>query len=176
MVSTVSGRYDIDKMEKSCKEIIDSPTISNDQYREACKYISNPSSFVVQYVADDNFKAFLSVTDKFIEKFKNIDVTSKIVLDLYKKQFDSFDDYKENGYGMLNCTTIRLNKDQWMLESTCDCNAFRLSFMCKHIIAFALQLKLEKLPKEGDATPISQKARRGRIQKSKKALQTQTSE
>lgn len=74
---------------------------------------------------------------------------------------------------MIDCKTISLSKDEWKTNSNCTCNEFRLKFMCKHIIAFEIQLILQKLPKEGNSTPITQKKPSGRRAQSKHALQKQ---
>lgn len=89
------------------------------------------------------------------------------------KQFDYFDEYEIQGHNSVIETMIRNDKQLCFLESTCTCEEFRSIFICKHILGFVLQLKIRNCPKEGCATPIAPKKKRGRTTHAKKALEKQ---
>lgn len=167
IVSTISSRYDPVKMKvegRQIKRIIDIPVISNEQYREAHEWTLAQGMVIVENLSDNaNFRCFLSPTPKFI------DATAAKLIDLHKKNdFNSFDDYQKNGHKMIYETKICLTN--CFLESTCICGDFTANFMCKHIIGFALQLKLKTCPKEGNSQPICAKKKAGRPSRAKKAL------
>ena len=167
-----SSRYDSVKMKTEgldVKIIVDSPIISNGQYREAHKWTVDENLIIVEIKTCENFRCFLTPTNKFIAK--NDALTAEDVDSLYKKNFESFEDYKVNGHKMIYETKICLSN--CLLNSTCTCGEFRDNFMCKHIIGFSLQLKLKACPKEGNSKAIAPKPKPGRIPKAKKALQRQ---
>lgn len=66
---------------------------------------------------------------------------------------------------------IKMCKDNWKLESTCQCPYFLKNLIFKHIIGLALQLKLCKLPRNAITTgELGERPKRGRKQKSYEAL------
>lgn len=170
MVSTISSRYNEDKMKlegREVKIIIDEPAILNSQYREAHEWTSNEKIIIVEIEHNDICRRFLTPTPKFTE------ATTAKVIELHKKTFESFENYKQNGHKMIYETKICL-KDCFY-NSTCTCGDFIAKFMCKHIIGFILQLKLKQCPKEGNSKPIcSRKKKAGRTSRAKSALVRQS--
>lgn len=61
------------------------------------------------------------------------------------------------------------DKTNWA-DGRCTCPNFFKKFMCKHILALALRLKLAQPPVEAKSVPIGEKRRRGRPKKAAKAL------
>jgi hypothetical protein len=54
---------------------------------------------------------------------------------------------------------VRINKDQWQV-STCTCKKYLKAYMCKHIIAVAVKLRLAKI--DFSYLNIGMKKKRGR--------------
>lgn len=169
IASTISSRYDEEKMKlegRTVKKIIDLPTISNAQYREAHEWTSNENMVIAEIENNAICRRFLTPTPKF-----NAASPSELI-EMHKKKFDTFESYKQNGHKMIYETKICLNN--FLSNSTCTCGDFTEKFICKHIIGFILQLKLKTCPKEGISKPIcSRKKKPGRPKQANDALKRQ---
>lgn len=171
IVSTISSRYDPVKMKiegREVKKVVNSPVISNQQYRDAHEWTTSQDQTDIVDIGknNENYRCFLTPTPKFEG------ATPAKIIEMRKKTFDSFDEYRKNGHKMIYETRICLS--DCFLKSTCTCREFTEIFMCKHIIGFSLQLRLKTCPKEGNSTKISRKKKAGRTSRAKSALQRQT--
>ena len=61
-----------------------------------------------------------------------------------------------------------------MQTASCSCPSFFKDQICKHLVGFAANMKLVKIPIEAKQVVIGQKPRRGRPCKTKKALEYQS--
>lgn len=166
IVSTLSSRYDPAKMKiegRDVKKVVQTPVVSNEQFRTAHEWTTSHEEIqIVEVEKNETVRCFLMATPKFEG------ATAAKITEMRRKQFDSFDDYRENGHKMIYETCISLN--DCFLNSTCTCGEFTDIFMCKHIIGFCLQLRLKSCPKEGNSKQISSKRKAGRTSRAKKAL------
>ena len=68
---------------------------------------------------------------------------------------------------------VTINKTDWV-SSTCTCSFYQKKYFCIHIISVAVHLNLAKIPNYcKNMIKIGEKPKRGRIPKSKKALEKQ---
>lgn len=88
------------------------------------------------------------------------------------RSYDSFDELKAERDKVLNIKFCN-DKKRWQTESICSCRIFQKEFICKHILALAFYYRHKKCPQEGNDKIISEKAKRGRVARAKKALEKQ---
>lgn len=67
---------------------------------------------------------------------------------------------------------VHLDKENWK-KSTCNCAQFQKNYICKHIVLLAIRFNLCNIPPQVKNIPLGHKPKRGRISKSKKALDKQ---
>lgn len=85
----------------------------------------------------------------------------------------NFKDYSEKAFEFVHASfEYPITEENWKFGD-CDCkNGFKL-FVCEHMIAIALRLKVAEAPTAAKTLQIGQKRKRGRPAKSKPALQYQ---
>lgn len=124
-------------------------------------YGQNPP--VLEVDRQDEFVMYLAANDGM-----NI-TTPHILTELNNKNYYTFDELKAERDKVLNIEFCN-EKKQWNTKSICSCRVFQKEFMCKHILARAFYHRYKKCPQEGYNKSISQKAKKGRIARAKKAL------
>lgn len=87
------------------------------------------------------------------------------------KQWESFDEYID--YGFHQFWTVKLSTADWKISSVCNCPCFFKHYMCKHVIALAVNEKIAEFPAMSNSVALAKKLAPGRISKAKKALQHQ---
>ena len=58
------------------------------------------------------------------------------------------------------------------LNGTCTCYESGISYICKHILAISIRMKLVEAPSYAKDVPLGQKKKKGRTKKAKAALIT----
>lgn len=118
---------------------------------------------MLQIEREGKFRIYLAAND-------GINVTTPEQLTEWNdKRYDTFDELKSERDNFLKIKFCN-SKQDWNTSSTCSCRSFQKEFMCKHILALAFFYKLKKCPQEGFNKLISQKPKKGRIPRAKKAL------
>lgn len=173
MVTDLSQQYTT-ACGKKPKEIITVPVVDIQEYRVALSWLEEPLNKVVMMEATDATAKFLIISSKFKEKITDGKLpSSKEIKEFDYLTFEEFDDYKNNGFGMVYC--LHINKAEWKTKSKCNCISFQKKTICKHVIGMALSLNLEMCPTEAKTSllPMKKKKNKGRRAKAKSALQKQ---
>lgn len=168
----MSNRYNPNEEQKP-KEISKVPAVPNSLCRDAFKWIVDENTYLGEYGREGDVVTFLTASSKLNARFKPNQIKFEDIIGIRDSLFDDFDSYKNDGYAMVHTIQFNSNKKLWLTNSICSCYTFQKDFTCKHIIGIAYRLKLKKCSQEADGTLISKKPTRGRIAKSKKALQRQ---
>jgi hypothetical protein len=102
---------------------------------------------------------------------------SKQECELYEQEIASlaYTSFDEMFTGMNKLSVAKIDKNNWKL-SQCSCSWFAKNYMCCHIIATAVRLKLHEFKEIHMAIPIGQNRKRGRPANTTKALLTQPGE
>jgi hypothetical protein len=97
-----------------------------------------------------------------------VKVTNEEIINTKEKNWRSFEQFKKRAFSVW---IVELPKEatQWQ-EGRCTCPSFFKKYICKHIIGLAIRLKYVKPPPNAKDCPINHKRRRGRPNKSSKAL------
>lgn len=157
MASELSTEY-----QKNDRVITQLPIIKIEDWRKAAAWINEEKNR--QIVVDELIFIVLSTKGKN-EEFK---LTENNVSRHEKRKWKSFDKFIESGSGLY--WKVELSKDEWKSGSSCECPYFLKNFTCKHIIGLALQSKMCKLPRTAITTELGERPKRGRKEKSYKAL------
>lgn len=97
----------------------------------------------------------ISVTDKMIERY-------------YKRNFKSFDTFKD-AQTSIWVVEMPMDSNKWK-EATCTCPVNLKTFICKHVVGIACRLKFCKIPPNAKDVAVGEKRKRGRVPKATKAL------
>lgn len=138
------------------------PTITVNDWRKAAAWANE--KLTEQIIVDDN--TFLVPSTKALNK--KLKISQASVKKIEKTKWESFDKYVKDGSGLF--WRVSICKENWKMNSFCNCPFFQKNFKCKHIIGISLRLKLCKLPRTAITTEIGSKPKRGRKTKSYKAL------
>lgn len=85
---------------------------------------------------------------------------SKYYRHIMKRDWNSFDEYINYGYQMF--WMAHISRDNWKMQSSCTCPVFFKQYMCKHIVALAIQENLVSCPETADR--MLPAAKRGPVQ------------
>lgn len=146
---------------------------------------SSPKVFQTEVVVDNKMvdkgeayanstKNFLALKDENRIRFyvlagENNGLITKAAVDNFENHvYESFEDYKARAFSM-HRITFGEDATQWMSNAECTCPSFSKSYICKHVIAFALKLKLIKTSSKFDQ-PMARKSK-SRPKKTTPALQ-----
>lgn len=79
---------------------------------------------------------------------------------LLRKKWTTFDEFIEYGHQMF--WLVRFSNEHWKTQSTCSCPFFLKQFICKHVVAIAMELKIIECPQSANPLLIAPKRKPGR--------------
>lgn len=88
---------------------------------------------------------------------------------IQSESWKPFKEFKDSFAFVHTSFDYPVTSENWQ-NGDCDCSDFIKLFLCEHLIGIALRLKVISAPIEAKNTPLGQKRKRGRPQKSKSAL------
>jgi len=87
-------------------------------------------------------------------------------------QWSSFSDYEQSLNTVHTSFKYPVTTANWR-QGECDCSGFLKNYVCHHLIGIVLRLKCVNASIEAKTIPIGQKRKRGRLAKSRPALERQ---
>lgn len=140
-------------------------------------YKSEPTIDLTTWTAAYNWLKFnknilsKSEVDKtifYVPASDTISVTDKMIERYYKRNFKSFDTFKD-AQTSIWVVEMPMDSNKWK-EATCTCPVNLKTFICKHVVGIACRLKFCKIPPNAKDVAVGEKRKRGRVPKATKAL------
>lgn len=127
------------------------------------------------HMNNNGFQAFKATTKSNrvfyvlpAKKCANENSNYKYYQSLVKREWTSFDEYINYGFQMF--WTVNFVIDEWNKKSTCSCPFFFKQFICKHVVAIAIQKKIIECPQSANPTLIAPRRGPGRAKNATYAL------